>query len=123
MAVPQPFRGKIYDNITDLIGNTPMVALRRMTAAVGHPTLRLIRVQVGPWALGKLRAGEWQHRATHALADTSEDLEPVAAGQGFPRTHSEASEFVGICFSWALRSRWVRSRPCAGAGVFAPPRL
>src|SRR5204862_7492923 len=34
--------------------------VRRMTAAVGHLTLRLIRVQVGPWALGKLRAGEWK---------------------------------------------------------------
>jgi len=34
--------------------------VRRMTAAVGHPTLRLIRVQVGPWELGKLGAGEWK---------------------------------------------------------------
>jgi 23S rRNA pseudouridine2457 synthase len=34
--------------------------VRRMTAAVGHPTLRLIRVAVGPWELGKLGAGEWR---------------------------------------------------------------
>ena len=33
--------------------------VRRMTAAVGHPTLRLIRVRVGPWELGTLRPGEW----------------------------------------------------------------
>jgi 23S rRNA pseudouridine2457 synthase len=32
--------------------------VRRMTAAVGHPTLRLIRVQIGRFALGDLRAGE-----------------------------------------------------------------
>ena len=32
MAVPQPFRGKIYDNITELIGNTPMVRLRKVTS-------------------------------------------------------------------------------------------
>lgn len=32
--------------------------VRRMTAAVGHPTLRLIRVQIGRLALGELRAGE-----------------------------------------------------------------
>ncbi|HEV7406686.1 MAG TPA: pseudouridine synthase [Chthoniobacteraceae bacterium] len=34
--------------------------VRRMTAAVGHPTLRLVRVQVGEFQLGGLRAGEWR---------------------------------------------------------------
>jgi len=33
--------------------------VRRMTAAVGHPTLRLIRVRVGEWSLGELKPGEW----------------------------------------------------------------
>ena len=33
--------------------------VRRMTAAVGHPTLRLIRVQVGQWKLRDLASGEW----------------------------------------------------------------
>ena len=35
--------------------------VRRMTAAAGYPTLRLIRYQVGPWTLGDLRPGEWRH--------------------------------------------------------------
>lgn len=34
--------------------------VRRMTAAVGHPTLRLIRVSVGPWKLGELQPGQWR---------------------------------------------------------------
>jgi 23S rRNA pseudouridine2457 synthase len=34
--------------------------VRRMTAAVGHPTLRLIRVKVGDWSLGALRPGQWR---------------------------------------------------------------
>lgn len=34
--------------------------VRRMTAAVGHPTLRLVRVAIGPLRLGKLPAGSWR---------------------------------------------------------------
>lgn len=34
--------------------------VRRMTAAVGHPTLRLVRIQVGPWQLGTLAPGEYR---------------------------------------------------------------
>lgn len=34
--------------------------VRRMTAAVGLPTLRLIRVQIGPYRLGELQPGESQ---------------------------------------------------------------
>lgn len=34
--------------------------VRRMTAKVGLPTLRLIRVQIGPWSLEGLQPGEWR---------------------------------------------------------------
>lgn len=34
--------------------------IRHMTAAVGLPTLRLIRVAIGPIQLGSLRPGEWR---------------------------------------------------------------
>ncbi len=34
--------------------------VRRMTAAVGHPTLRLVRVAVGPITLGDLSPGQWR---------------------------------------------------------------
>ncbi len=33
--------------------------VRRMTAAIGHPTLRLVRTKIGKWRLGKLLPGEW----------------------------------------------------------------
>ena len=34
--------------------------VRRMTAAVGHPTLRLIRYAIGTWTLDDLPQGSWQ---------------------------------------------------------------
>ena len=34
--------------------------VRRMTAHVGLPTLRLIRAQIGDWALNDLRPGAWR---------------------------------------------------------------
>ncbi len=34
--------------------------VRRMTAAVGHPTLRLVRVAIGQFRLGDLRPGQWR---------------------------------------------------------------
>lgn len=40
--------------------------VRRMTAAVGYPTLRLIRTAVGPWELGGLNPGEWREVACPA---------------------------------------------------------
>ena len=34
--------------------------IRRMTAAIGHPCLRLIRAQIGDWHLGDLKPGEFK---------------------------------------------------------------
>jgi 23S rRNA pseudouridine2457 synthase len=42
--------------------------VRRMTASVGHPTLRLLRVKMGALPLGALAPGQWRE------LDTSERL-------------------------------------------------
>jgi len=34
--------------------------VRKMTAAIGHPTLRLVRVRIGRFMLDALRPGEWR---------------------------------------------------------------
>jgi 23S rRNA pseudouridine2457 synthase len=41
--------------------------VRRMTAAVGHPTLRLVRVTVGPVSLGDLGPGQWRELSTDEI--------------------------------------------------------
>jgi len=33
--------------------------VRRMTAAIGHPTLRLVRARIGGFSLGELAPGKW----------------------------------------------------------------
>jgi 23S rRNA pseudouridine2457 synthase len=39
--------------------------VRRMTAHVGHPTLRLIRVAIGPWRLDDLKPGAWRRETVN----------------------------------------------------------
>jgi 23S rRNA pseudouridine2457 synthase len=41
--------------------------VRRMTAAVGHPTLRLVRDAIGPIALGGLAPGHWRELTPEEL--------------------------------------------------------
>ncbi len=42
--------------------------IRRMTAAVGHPTLRLVRIAIGPVRLGDLKPGEWRDLRENEIA-------------------------------------------------------
>ncbi len=39
--------------------------VRRMTAAVGFPTLRLVRVRIGDWSVDGLAPGEWRAQSVH----------------------------------------------------------
>jgi len=58
---PIRFRKSVPDSwveITITEGKNRQV--RRMTAAVGHPALRLIRTRIGDWELGDLKPGEWR---------------------------------------------------------------
>jgi len=66
--------------------------VRRMTAAVGHPTLRLVRVAIGPLKLGNLAPGEWRDLTAGERRELLRALElpPVEARkkQGKPRPPS-----------------------------------
>lgn len=43
--------------------------VRRMTAAVGHPTLRLVRIAIGPVRLGELPTGQWRNLSKNELIE------------------------------------------------------
>ena len=43
--------------------------VRRMTAAVGFPTLRLVRWRIGPWNLEGLASGAWRREAVNLPAE------------------------------------------------------
>lgn len=42
-----------------------------MTAAVGHPTLRLVRIAIGPITLGDLQPGQWRELTTREVGALS----------------------------------------------------
>nr|WP_202802252.1 pseudouridine synthase [Rheinheimera nanhaiensis] len=50
--------------------------VRRMTAAVGFPTLRLVRVAIGPWQLADLAPGEYR-----SVALTADDIITKGLGE------------------------------------------
>lgn len=54
--------------------------VRRMTAAVGHPTLRLIRYAIGQWTLDNIESGHWRE-VTAPIVDptvikSTNDMDP-----------------------------------------------
>ncbi len=64
---PVRFRKSVPTAWLELVvdeGRNRMV--RRMTAAVGYPTLRLVRHRVGPFSLGELGPEEWREVAAPA---------------------------------------------------------
>lgn len=46
--------------------------VRRMTASIGHPTLRLVRVRIGGFRLDELLAGTWRQLTKEERADLFE---------------------------------------------------
>ena len=61
--------------------------VRRMTAAVGFPTLRLVRWSVGPWSIGTLGPGEWREEAVlrAVLPSASASMPASSASRRLPR--------------------------------------
>jgi len=52
--------------------------VRRMTAAVGFPTLRLVRWRIGPWSLAGLASGAWRREPVSLPAEAKKTTERPA---------------------------------------------
>ena len=61
--------------------------VRRMTAAVGLPTLRLVRWSVGPWSVDGLAPGAWREEAVArgVLPSASASMPASSAPRRLPR--------------------------------------
>lgn len=76
---PVRFRQSVPDRWLELtIHEGRNRQVRRMTAAVGHPTLRLVRWRVGPWSLDGLEPGRW--RAAEIPGQLAQDQPPHRRG-------------------------------------------
>jgi len=56
--------------------------VRRMTAAVGHPTLRLVRVAIGPIVLSDLQPGQWRDLTPEEFTRISQKPESGRKSRG-----------------------------------------
>jgi len=72
--------------------------VRRMTAAVGHPTLRLVRVAIGPWRVDDLPPGCWREA----------DVRPLEAADGL--SHERGRLTRPLAAERIPRRRGARSR-------------
>lgn len=66
--------------------------VRRMTAAIGHPTLRLIRVAIGPWQLNALQPGQWREVNFQTMIKYADDLDSTNYSSRRHRTRSSVSD-------------------------------
>ncbi len=77
----RPYHPTAWLQITLYEGKKHQV--RRLTAAIGHPTLRLVRVAIGSISLGNLMPGEWrdlsQEELVRAFRDAGSDRQRAAA--------------------------------------------
>jgi len=69
--------------------------VRRMTAAIGHPTLRLIRYAIGDWTIDNLTSGQWREVPapvlSPAMIKSSDDLDSKNHRRRNNRTRQQVS--------------------------------
>ena len=94
MAFPQPFRGRIYDDITQTIGNTPLVKLRRVVGDAKATVVGKLENMNPLWSV-KDRIGVSMIEAAERDGKINKDttiIEPTSGNTG-----------IGLAFTCAAR--------------------
>lgn len=78
---PRPVPIRVRKNIPDCWISLTLTEgrnrqVRRMTASVGHPTLRLVRVAIGPIGLDGLSPGTWRELSSREIDDLAPHQSP-----------------------------------------------
>ena len=100
MDTAKPGRGRIYNSITDTIGNTPLVRMQRMTAQAGVKADVLLKLEFfNPLASVKDRIGV-------AMIDTLEKQGIIAPGRN--TLIEPTSGNTGIALAWVAAAKGYR---------------
>jgi 23S rRNA pseudouridine2457 synthase len=67
--------------------------VRKMTAAVGFPTLRLVRVQLADLKVADLQPGQWRELTEKEVQALTEDMAAQTAAAGTYKTPGKGSEY------------------------------
>jgi 23S rRNA pseudouridine2457 synthase len=70
--------------------------VRRMTAAVGHPTLRLVRVKIGNWTLEGIEQGKYKQETVQLPASAKTNQRTNNARTAKPKPGNRAQAEKGV---------------------------
>ncbi|WP_339667963.1 pseudouridine synthase [Dasania marina] len=62
--------------------------VRRMTAAIGFPTLRLIRIRIGDWSIEDIEPGHYRELQVHAPQATKKTTKPRSNHKNSSKRHT-----------------------------------
>ncbi|WP_205701623.1 pseudouridine synthase [Hymenobacter rigui] len=90
--------------------------VRKMTAAVGFPTLRLVRVQLADLKVADLQPGQWRELTEKEVQALTEDMAAQTAAAGTFKTPNKGSEY----WPGGIRPANAKPAPTGGFNRTAP---